>query len=306
MRCELRIRLGKLFRWIGTFLVVILGVAVLGLLALYYKTNEMIYQTFDVKVQPLKISMDQQSIERGRQIVTTRGGCTECHTPNLSGQVYDEGILAGRLVVANLTSGKGGVGAEFSDEDWVRAIRYGLKKDGTSLLGMPSEYFNGFSDADLAAIIAYLRSLPPVDTNHPQSRFGPLFRWLIIQEPHALPAHLIDFKAPRPPEPVPGVTAEYGKYLSITCHICHLDNMAGGTEPGQGLNLTPGGDLATWTEEDFLKTIRTGVTPSGKKLDPSLMPWQSMGKMSDDELKAIWLYLQSLPPVVNPTPTPTQ
>ncbi len=84
-----------------------------------------------------------------------------------------------------------------------------------------------------------------------------------------------------------------------------MENFAGGTEPGQGLNLTPGGDLAKWSEEDFLKTVHTGVTPSGKKLDPALMPWQSMGKMTDDELKAIWLYLQSLPPVENLQPTAT-
>jgi len=295
----LRIRLVKIFQWIGIFLIAVLGLAVLALLALYYRTNEMVYKTYDVKFASLKISMDAQSIERGRRIVTTRGGCTECHSPNLAGQVFDEGMLVGRMVIPNLTSGKGGIGAEFTDEDWIRAIRYGLNKNGTSLLGMPSEVFNGLSDSDLAAIISYLRSVPPVDTNHPKSRLGPMFRWFILSEPHALPASLINFSAPRPPDPVPGVTVEYGKYLAIACKICHMDNFAGGTEPGQGLNLTPGGDLAKWNEEDFLKALRTGVTPSGKKLDPTLMPWQSMGKMSDDELKAIWLFLKSLPPIEN-------
>ena len=295
----MKIRLGKIFQWIGILLIALFGLVVLALLALYYKTDEMIYKTYDVKVTPLKITMDAQTIERGRQIVTTRGGCTECHTPNLAGQVIDEGLLAGRMVIANLTPGKGGVGADFTDEDWIRAIRYGLNKDGTSLLGMPSEVFNAFSDSDLAAIIAYLRSLPPVDTSHPKNRLGPMFRWLILNEPHALPASLIDPSVPRPPDPVPGVTVEYGKYLANTCRICHMDNMAGGTEPGQGLNLTPGGDLAKWSEEDFMKALRTGVTPTGKKLDQTLMPWQSMGKMSDGELKAIWLYLKSLPPVEN-------
>jgi len=51
--------------------------------------------------------------------------------------------------------------------------------------------------------------------------------------------------------------------------------------------------------------MRTGVTPTGKQLDSELMPWKSMGQMSDDELKAIWLYLQTLPPVQNLPPTPT-
>jgi hypothetical protein len=203
------------------------------------------------------------------------------------------------MVIPNLTSGKGGLGSIFTDEDWIRAIRYGLDTDGTSLLGMPSEYFYEFSDSDLAAIIAYLRSVPPVDREHPTTRLGPMFRWFILTEPHALPANLIDHSAIRPPEPAPGVTAEYGKYLANVCRMCHMDNMAGGDEPGQGLNLTPGGDLAKWSEEDFMKAMREGVTPTGKKLDPMLMPWQSMGKMTDDELKAIWLYLNSLPPVEN-------
>jgi mono/diheme cytochrome c family protein len=294
-----RIKLVKIFQWIGIFLIVVLGLAILAVLALYYRTNQMIYKTYDVKVEPLEISMDAETIERGRHIVTTRGGCTECHTPNFAGQVFDEGILAGRMVIANLTPGKGGAGAEFTDEDWIRAIRHGMKKDGTSLIGMPSEMFNAFSDSDLAAIIAYLRSVPPVDTDHPKMRLGPLFRWFIMNEPHALPASLIDHSAPRHPEPVQGVTAEYGNYLAVACKICHMDNYAGGDEPGQGLNLTPGGDLAKWSEEDFMKAMRTGVTPTGKKLDPMLMPWQSMGKMTDDELKAIWLYLKALPPVEN-------
>jgi len=300
-----RIKLIKIFQWVGIFLIALLGLAILALLALYYKTNQMVYKTYDVKVEPLKISMDPQTIERGRHIVTTLGGCTECHGPNFAGQVFDEGILAGRMVIANLTPGKGGVGATFTDEDWIRAIRYGVTPEGTSLIGMPSEYFNAFSDADLVAIIAYLRSVPPVDTDHPKIRLGPMFRWLLLNEPHALPASLIDHSAPRPPEPVPGVTAGYGKYLANACRICHMDNMAGGDQPGQGLNLTPGGDLAKWSEEDFMKTVKTGVTPSGKKLDPALMPWQSMGKMTDDELKAIWLYLKSLPPVESLQPTAT-
>lgn len=301
----MKIRLGKIFQWIGILLIALLGLALLALLALYYTTNQKLNKTYEVSFKPLEISMDPQTIERGRHIVTTWGGCIECHGGNFAGQVFDEGLLVGRLVVANLTPGKGGIGAVFSDEDWVRAIRYGLDTDGTSLISMPSEYFNALSDADLAAVIAYLRSLPPVDTDHPEIRLGPMGRWFVLLEPHFLPASLIDHDAPRPPEPVPGVTVEYGRYLSIACTACHAENLAGGDEPGAGLNLTPAGDLGDWSEEQFIRTLRTGVTPSGKQLDPELMPWKSMGQMSDDELKAIWLYLQSVSPVENlPTPTP--
>ena len=71
------------------------------------------------------------------------------------------------------------------------------------------------------------------------------------------------------------------------------------------MNLTPAGDLGHWTEADFLKAIRTGTTIDGKALNPDLMPWRMIGKMTDDELKAIWLYLQTVPPV-EVTPQPPQ
>ncbi len=76
---------------------------------------------------------------------------------------------------------------------------------------------------------------------------------------------------------------------------------SGGPIPGvppdwpTAANLTPGGELANWSEKAFIDTLRNGFTPSGKQLDPQYMPWTTFGQMTDDELKAMWLYLQSLP-----------
>lgn len=97
-----------------------------------------------------------------------------------------------------------------------------------------------------------------------------------------------------------GVTAEYGEYLvnAHGCKSCHSENLAGGqpAEPGApfALNLTPGGELAGWSEADFFTTLRTGVVPTGRILSDS-MPWVGFGKMTDDETTAVWMYLQSLP-----------
>jgi len=60
------------------------------------------------------------------------------------------------------------------------------------------------------------------------------------------------------------------------------------------LNLTPGGEVGFWSEGQFIATMRTGVTPGGHRLI-EFMPWKYFGEMTDDELKAVWLYLQSLP-----------
>jgi mono/diheme cytochrome c family protein len=125
-------------------------------------------------------------------------------------------------------------------------------------------------------------------------------RLFFIQDPTQLPATVIDHQAPRPAEAQPGVNAEYGSYLANNCQLCHGPDLAGIEGAGGGLNLTPGGDLANWNEAEFITALQTGVRPDGKELDPELMPWETLGKLSDDEKKALWLFLQSLPAVESP------
>jgi len=99
--------------------------------------------------------------------------------------------------------------------------------------------------------------------------------------------------------PEPGVTVAYGQYLAHTYTVCHGDNLNGRIirEAGStylALNLTPGGELGSWSEGAFIASLRTGVTPSGRQLI-DVMPWKYYGQMTDDELRALWLYLRSLP-----------
>ncbi|MED7629326.1 UNVERIFIED_CONTAM: cytochrome C, partial [Lactobacillus helveticus] len=145
----------------------------------------------------------------------------------------------------------------------------------------PSQDFAQLSDEDTAPIIAYLHSAPPVDNTEPASSIGPLGRALLVfnQFP-VLPAEEIDHTAVGGTAPDVGASAEYGEYLAVSCRGCHMANYAGGLLPGSeadavpAANLTPAGDLATWTTEDFITTIRTGVNPEGHQLDPE-MPWQA-------------------------------
>ncbi len=127
--------------------------------------------------------------------------------------------------------------------------------------------------------------------------FGPVIR-----------AEEIDHDRPRPPAPEPGMTAEYGEYLVniSSCRTCHGEMLSGGKDPNPeappGPNLTPGGALQLWTEQDFINFMRTGVTVSGYQRDPKYMPWETLGKMNDVELGAIFLYLQSLPALETTNP----
>ncbi len=98
------------------------------------------------------------------------------------------------------------------------------------------------------------------------------------------------------------MTVEYGEYLvnAHGCRSCHGQQLNGAqpAEPGAPFahNLTRGGELVGWSEADFFATLRTGVTPTGRQLSDS-MPWKGLGKMTDDELRAVWLFLNSLAPL---------
>ncbi len=208
----------------------------------------------------------------------------------------------GRLVGRNLTSGKGGIGGSRSDLDYVRAIRHGVGTDGKSLMIMPAESFYYFSDADLGAIIGYLKSLPPVDNELPQTSLGPLGRIFLALGVPFLVADEIDHASPRPVSPDPGVTVQYGRYLGRSCTFCHGDDLSGeGADAPTAIvppNITRGGRVGGWSEADFFTTMRTGVTPRGHNMDPDEMPWKSIGRLTDDELKALWTYVASVPAVV--------
>ncbi len=296
----------KILKWIGIVLGSLIGLLMLALTVLYLIGSAQwnkLYGQYDVPVEMIAIPTDSTSIRRGEHIATIRM-CRHCHLENLGGQAAGAPMLV-TLSVPNLTSGAGGVGATNTDEDWVRAIRHGVGQDGRGLVLMPSSVWYYLSDEDLGALIAYLKSLPPVDKELPKTDLGPLGRVMLTLgqlPPEIGPSVLvIDHDGPRPAVAEPGVTVEYGKYLATTCTLCHGENLNGktvseGPNVYVALNLTRGGELKGWTEEQFIATMRTGVTPGGKQLI-DFMPWKYFGQMTDDELKAVWMYLQSLPPL---------
>ena len=296
----------KIFKWIGIVLGSLVGLLVLAFIVLYLigtvKWNSIRGKEYELPVEPITIPTDQASIARGEHIATIRL-CRDCHTETLSGQSESvPGLIT--MAFPNLTSGAGGVGATNTDEDWVRAIRHGVGHDGRGLLLMPSRFWYYLSDEDLGAVIAYLKSLPPVDNELPKTDLGPLGRVMLAlgqlpPEVNVPDVTVITHDGPRPIAPELGMTVEYGEYLALQCSVCHGVNLNGhtiraGGEAYVALNLTRGGEVGFWTEEQFITTLRTGVTPGGHQLN-DFMPWEYFGEMTDDELKAVWMYLQSLP-----------
>jgi len=292
----------KVFKWIGIVLGALVGLILVTALALFLIGNARLNKTYDFPPSNLTIPTDAASIARGQHIAETL--CEGCHGADLSGiNNWFAGGPLGTIDSANLTSGNGGVGQTFTDEDFVGAIRHGIDSNGKATF-MPAVVSTAYlSDEDLAAVIAYVKSVPPVDHVTYGKQFTPLAK--ILFAAGMLPAFPVEVVShdPHVNAPTPGVTAEYGSYLVNThdCHVCHGQNMNGGEFPDPTVklitpNLTQGGELKAWTETDFVNTIKTGVTPYGHQLSDN-MPWKEFSHMTDDELKAIWAYLQSLPPM---------
>jgi cytochrome c553 len=253
-------------------------------------------------IAPLASPTDSASLARGEHLARAVANCVECHGEDFGGRVYLDAGPLGIVAGPNLSGGRGGVGPSLTDDDWVRAIRHGVDRGGRSLLVMPSETYVHLSQPDLEALIAYLRGVPPVDREVPETRLRLLGRALLATG--RLPI-LVAEKTPRPDLPAAvaaGPTADYGRYLADVagCRGCHGLELSGGRVAGppgtpQAANLTPAGPIGAWSEEDFVRAMREGRRPDGSSLDV-FMPWPLLGRMTDEELRALWLYLTGVPP----------
>lgn len=292
----------KVLKWIGIVLGLLVGLLLIAGIALYSMGNARLTQTYDFQASNITIPTDAASIENGRHRAETL--CQGCHGTDLSGinNWFAAGPL-GTIDSANLTSGEGGFGREAtSDEDYVNAIRHGIDRDGKPIF-MPAVVSTAhLSDEDLGAIIAYVKSVPPVDHVTNGQNFTPLAKVMLAagilgKLPVEAVSHEIHVDAPGR-----GASPEYGEYLVNThdCRLCHGPQLNGGPYPDPTItlispNLTPGSEVAFWTEDQFVNTIRTGGTPGGHELNADHMPWKDYANMTDDELKAIFAYLQSIP-----------
>lgn len=279
----------------------LLGLALLLVLGVYTASAWKLGANYAITPAPFEISSDSSALARGQHIVTT-WGCRDCHGEDLGGMAFIDDPAVGRVYGSNLTSGRGGIGRTYTDVDWVRALRHGVRADGRPLVLMPSEEYYYLGDDDLGALIAYLKQLPPVDRQEAGTSLGPLGRALVLMGEVPLAAERIDHDGPRPAAPAPGVTVEYGAYLAKSCMGCHGLDYAGGPIKGAppdwppAANLTPHPEdgLGTWSEADFVRALREGRRPDGSEID-AIMP-RAMGQLTDEELEALWMFLESLPP----------
>ena len=251
------------------------------------------------------IPRDTASITRGRHLARAISKCVECHADDLGGQLVFDALPMARVVAPNLTSGRGGIAAQRTDDDLLRAIRHGIGPGGRALVLMPSRNYWHMGDADVGALIAYLRSLPAVDRELEPTKFGLVGRVLVLKGDlnPMFEAKDMDHQVRRTPPPAADTTVDYGRYLAEIggCTGCHGPTLSGGPLPGSppdarpASNITPEG-IGTWTEQDFFRAMREGMRPNGTALDSTMMPVRLTREMTDLETKAIYLFLRTVPP----------
>ena len=280
-------------------------------------------RTFDVPVPALRATRDPAAIARGRYLAYGPARCASCHVapearaalaaggapPLEGGGVFS--IPAGTWYTPNLTPDAAtGIG-RWTDGQLARALRHNVRPDGRALMGAME--FQGLADDDVVALLSFLRAQPAVRRRVPEHQLALPGR--AIAAFVAGPIH----PATPPPAAAPrGLTAARGAYLAdavARCDGCHTQRdlltqratgtrYAGGatfpTGPGGTFvspNLTPhprAGRMARWSEAEFVGRMRGGRAHAG-----SPMPWESVARMRDEDLRAIYRYLRTLPPAAD-------
>ena len=309
------------------YILVILGVLVLIL------TGFISYIKFGLpNVDPapdISIELTEEKIERGRYLANHVMLCMDCHAvrdfsyfaappnPNSLGaggeRFSREMGLPGEFITPNITPYALG---DWTDGEIFRAIVSGVSKDGTALFPlMPYPHYSTIDEEDVHAVIAYLRSLEPIETQHPARE---------LDFPVSLLVNTMPVNPQLSPRPSVESPIDYGRYLVTAgaCADCHTrmergqfvgKPFAGGNEypmPGgsvvRAANITPHeAGIGNWTKEQFVQRFKAYSKEryTQRKVEPgqfqTIMPWLMYAEMEREDLEAIYEYLKTLEPADN-------
>ena len=256
-----------------------------------------------VELPPLQVTfapVDGQ-LEHGEYLYKTRG-CMECHGADGAGHVVIDDKDSGFFARApNITGGAASPARSYTDADWVRTVRHGIKPSGEPLLIMPSDDYAHMTDADVGAIVAYVRSLPPAGTGGGEFSIPFPIKAAYLFGAIKDAAEKIDHSAP-PPAAVADDLLARGHYIAQSCTGCHGPQFSGGKIPGTppswppAANLTsaPDSAMAHYTSvEQFKSMLRTGKRADGSAIS-DVMPFKSLAYMNDGELDALFAFLKTV------------
>jgi mono/diheme cytochrome c family protein len=313
-------RLKKILKWTGITIFSLIVIFVVAVFALQNKK-------YDAPYPALKASNDSAIIAKGKYLAFGPAHCSGCHSPAENQEKINNGeelplyggfefvLPIGKIYSRNITPDEEtGIG-KVPDSVIARSLRYGVGFDGRAIFDfMP---FHNLTDEDLVSVLSFLRSQKPVKNKVPDNKMnfmGKAVKAFLIKPvgPDGTVEKMIN----------PDTTSAYGKYLAnyvTNCRGCHTNrslmtgayigpDFAGGFKMESSVekgaycvspNLTPDketGKITGWSVQQFIDRFRLK-----KIITSSDMPWDQFRKMSDNDLKAIYYYLQSLKPIKNDT-----
>ncbi|MFZ2307980.1 MAG: c-type cytochrome [Rhodoferax sp.] len=283
---------------LGLGLLLVLGVALLLFASMLGERKRQ--RSVDVTVPGVAWATDAQGIERGHYLYRSRG-CADCHGQDGGGREFINDGKGMRVRGPNITQGS--PVARYTAQDWERIIRHGVRADGRAALIMPSEDYNRLTNADLAALVGYVRTLEPRSGGEVVMELPlpvkVLYGLGVIRDASEKIDHSL-----APAQPVAAaVNAQHGAYVANMCIGCHGPGLSGGTIPGgppdwpPAANLTPGQGSAMVRYPDantFVTMLHSGKRPDGSTI--AVMPFESLRELNDTDAQALYAFLQTVPP----------
>ncbi len=281
-------------------LVILLAAAVALLVANGHRKAE---RRVEVQLQSVAERSDAAAIARGGYLFRSRG-CTDCHGSDGAGRTFLDDGKGLRIHAPNITP-RGAVVASYRMDDWDRSIRHGVAPGGRPLFIMPSEDYNRLTNDDFAALVAFLKQMPPAEGGAAQIDLPLPVRALYGAGMLKDAAQKIDHALPPSAPVAEAVSREHGAYVANACIGCHGATLSGGRIPGAPPDWPAAAKLAAGEGSvmpryadaaQFVSMMRSGQRPDGSAVSP-VMPFGALKEMSDVDLQALYLYLKRPGPV---------
>ncbi|MEO8344792.1 MAG: c-type cytochrome [Betaproteobacteria bacterium] len=260
------------------------------------------HRVVDVAVAPVAYAEGETALTRGKYLFQSRG-CAECHGENAAGREVINEPNGFYIKSPNISPGSGSVVKDYKEVDWVRSIRHGVSPQKHALFLMPSADYNRMTNTDVAAVIAYVRALPPATGTGADIRLPLIVQALYVAGEVKDDAELINHSLPPATPVAEGQTPEHGAYVVQMCKGCHGDGLSGGSIPGTPPEWPPAANLTSGTGsampkydsvDKFAGMLRTGKRPDGSAVS-TVMPFATLRNLNDTDVGGLYAYLKTVP-----------
>jgi mono/diheme cytochrome c family protein len=274
--------MNPLLKWGGGAAGALLALALLGASYDYVASEAIIARNYQPRSVAFHAPSDRAAIARGAHLAVVTG-CTDCHRADLTGQSFDD-VPDSTIWSRNLTI----LAHEFSDTDFERAIRQGIRPDGHSVVIMPSNAYAAMSDRDLGDIVAYLRTLKPKGQATPEPRYGLMLRAGLIMG--KLKSNRDYAKDDKPSLDLGARYAAGRNLAAVACAECHQTNFT--PRPDQFFATPDLSLVASYEKADFVKLMRTGKAAGDREVGfMSITARKRFSHFTDAEIDALYDYL---------------